>query len=268
MSPTTLTPSTTVEGVTTTRVLTAEWVKFRTLRSSWITLLAAVATMVVAALIVGYTTSTSDWATLDAEDTAASAPLQGYYLAQLLIGVLGVLFVTGEYGTGMIRSTFAAVPRRLPVVGAKAAVFGVVALVAMGATSFAAFFAAQPFLTGDGHGSSLADPGVLRAVLGVGVYLALVGVLGGAFGWIVRSTSGGISALVALLLVVPVMVQLLPGSLSDGISKVLPGSAGQAFASSVQLPGQLAPWTGLAVLSGWVLVALGVAAALVRRRDA
>ena len=253
--------------VTPGRVLRAEWIKFRTLRSSWLTLGAAVAMMVVVGLVIGYVTSTSDWSTLAAEDTIASAPLQGFLLAQLLIGVLGVLFVTGEYGTGMISSTFAAVPKRLAVVGAKTVVFGVVALVTMTASSFLAFFGAQAILSADGHGSSLADPGVLRAVAGTGVYLALVGALGGALGWIIRSTAGAVGALVGILMVLPNILPLLGSSAAD-VAKYLPGSAGESFLSSVPSPDLLAPWTGLAVMGLWVVGALVTAAAVVRNRDA
>jgi ABC-2 type transport system permease protein len=256
------------DDVTPVRVLTSEWIKLRTLRSSWYTLAAAVVAMIAIGLVIGYATSTSNWASLDAEDTVASAPLQGYHLSELLIGVLGVLFVSGEYATGMIRSTFAAVPKRLPILGAKSAVFGVVALVTMTATSFATFFAAQAFLSPDGHGSSLSDPGALRSVAGVGFYLALIGLLGGAFGWIVRSTAGAISGLVGLLLIVPVILGLLPGSIGTTIAKFFPSNAGGSLVSSVQLPDTLAPWTGIGVLGLWVVAALALAAVVIRRRDA
>ena len=132
--------------VTPGRILNSEWIKFRTLRSSWLTLLGAVVAMVATGLVVGYVTSTSAWATLDGEATFASATVRGYLLTQLIVGVLGVLFVTSEYGTGMIRSTFAAVPRRLHVLAAKTVVFSTVALVSMTLASFAAFFGGQIFL--------------------------------------------------------------------------------------------------------------------------
>ncbi len=258
----------TLERVTSGRVLNSEWIKFRTLRSTWITLAAAVVAMTAIGTAVGYFTGTGNWATLEAQDTLASAPLQGYFLTQLLVGVLGVLFVTGEYGTGMIRSTFAAVPRRLPILGAKTAVFGAVALMAMTVASFAAFFGAQLFLGPDGHGSSLSDPGALRSVAGVGIYLTLVGVLGGALGWVVRNTAGAISALVGLLLILPVILGLLPGSLGTTITKYLPSNAGGSLMTSVQLPDTLAPWTGLGVVVLWVAAALVAAVVVVRRRDA
>lgn len=249
------------------RTITSEWIKFRTLRSTWYTLAAAVAAVVVIGLVIGYLTSTSSWSGLDAEDRAASAPLQGYILGQLLIGVLGVLFVTSEYGTGMIRSTFAAIPRRLPVLGAKITTFATISLLAMTASSFTAFFGAQVFLSGQGHGSSLADPGALRAVAGVGLYLALIGILGGALGWIIRSTAGAIAALVGVLLVLPGLVAAIPGSFSTSVGKYLPEAAGGSFLTTSPAPDTLAPWTGMGVLVLWVAAALIAAVVVLRRRD-
>lgn len=254
--------------VTLTSVIKSEWIKFRTLRSSWITIAATIAAMIVIGLVIGYTTGSADWSALEADDRAATAPLRGYFVAQLIIGVLGVLFVTGEYATGMIRSTFAAVPRRLPVVGAKAVVFGLVALVATAVASFAAFFGAQIFLSAEGHGSSIGDSGVLRAVLGVGVYLTCTGLIGGALGWIVRSTAGAISALVGILLIVPVLVQFIPGSVGNGVNKFLPGEAGQAFLTTEPLDNTLAPWAGLGVLVLWAVLAFAIAVRIVLKRDA
>jgi len=186
----------------------------------------------------------------------------------LLIGVLGVLFVTGEYGTGMIRSTMAAVPRRVPVLVAKAGVFGGIALATMISASLATYGAAQAFLVHYGHGTSLNAPGVLRVVIGTGVYLALVGLLGSALGWMVRSTAGGISTYVGLLLVLPSIVGLLPGSISKTLTRYLPSNAGKSFITSVHKPHTLTTWTGLSVLVAWVLVALVIAALQLRRRDA
>jgi ABC-2 type transport system permease protein len=255
-------------NVTFGRVLHSEWLKLRTLRSSWLTLGSATAAMAVVGLAIGYATSTSNWATLEAGDKLAEAPLRGILLTQLIMGVLGVLFVTGEYATGMIRSTFAAVPRRLTVIGAKAVVFGVVALTFMTIASFAAFYGAQIFLGPDGHGSSLSDPGVFRAVAGVGAYLMMIGLLGAALGWIIRSTAGAIAALVAILLIAPLLIGYLPGSLSDNVLNFMPSNAGNSFVTAIRDPDALAPWTGFGVLALWVVAGLAVAGLTVRRRDA
>ena len=258
--------STARTNVTFPRVVSSEWIKFWTLRSSWITLLSAFAALILIGTLIGYNTG-KNFAGLAPEDAAPSGAMQGYFLGQLLIGVLGVLFVSGEYSTGMIRSTLAAVPKRLPVLLAKAVVFGTIALVTMVVAALLAFTGAQAFLSHYGHGSALTDPGVLRVVVGTGVYLALIGLLGGALGWILRNTAGGIATLVGLLLVVPVLLEVLPWQWLKDIGKFLPGQAGGSFISSFQAPNTLAPWTGLGVFVIWVLAALGGAAVLLKRRD-
>lgn len=252
-------------SVTTPRLINSEWIKFRTLRSSWYTLLAGVLALIVIGGAIGYTTG-RNFAGLAPEDAVPSGVLQGSNLAQLLIAVLGVLFVTGEYGTGMIRSTLAAAPKRLPVLVAKAVVFGTVTVVTMTAASFVAFLSGQAFLHHYGHGVALTDPGVLRVVIGTGVYLTLVGLFAMGVGWVVRSTAGGISTAVALLLVLPGVLGLF--SSLQPLLKFLPSEAGGAFISSLHVPGMLSAWTGLAVLTAWVLGSLLAAAAVLRRRDA
>jgi ABC-2 type transport system permease protein len=251
------------ESVTFARVIHAEWIKFRTLRSSWLTLGAAVALMVLIGVVIG--TSTSSSGGVDADFSDAASPVRGFLLTQLVVGVLGVLFVTGEYATGMIRSTFAAVPKRLPVVGAKAVVFSVVVLVAMVPASFAAYYGAQPFLP-ESVASSITDPGVFRAVAGVGVYLMLVGLLGAGIGWIVRSTAGAISMLVALVLIFPLLLEFL-GSWADSIAKYMPSNAGESFVTSGPVKDALGPYAGIGVLALWAAAAFVVAVVLVRRRD-
>lgn len=247
------------------RLVRSEWIKFRSLRSSWYTIGGASAAMLVLAVVIAYNTGRHP-AGLDPEDAVASAPLQGYHLAQLLVGVLGVLFVSGEYGTGMIRSTFAGAPRRIPVLLAKAIVFGTVSLATMVPTSLLAFLAGQAVLSHYGRGFSLTDPTALRVTLGTGLFLTLIGLLGSAFGWVIRRTAGAISALLALLLVVPALIGLL-GHWGRDVARYLPSSA-ESFVQSLRDPNALAPWTGLGVLAGWVAAALVVAAVQLRRRDA
>ncbi len=255
------------QNVTFPRVVASEWIKFRTLRSSWIVLASALVAMIAIGALIGYNTGLHWSGNLDPEDRVASAPLQGLYLAQLLIGVLGVLFVSGEYSTGMIRSTLAAVPRRLPVLGAKTLVYGVICLVTLIPASFAAFFAAQASLRHYGHGTALGAPTALRVIIATGVYLALIGLFGSALGWIVRSTPGGISLFVAILLVLPGILSVLPGQWVKDAVKYLPGEAGASFYSTLQADNSLSSGTGLLVLVIWVLGALAVAGGLLMRRD-
>ena len=250
---------------TLSRLVRSEWIKFWSLRSSWYTLGGASAAMLVLSVVIAYNTGRNPIG-LDPEDAVASAPLQGYHLAQLLVGVLGVLFVSGEYGTGMIRSTFLGAPRRVPVLVAKAIVFGAVALVIMVPTSLVAFLAGQAVLSHYGRGFSLGDPTALRVTLGTAVFLMLIGLLGSAFGWVIRRTAGAISALLALLLVVPALIGLL-GHWGRDVARYLP-STGESFVQSLRGDNTLTPWTGLGVLVAWVAVALVDAAVQLRRRDA
>lgn len=262
-------PSETVVShpVTLQRVVGSEWIKFWTLRSTVAVLGAAMVAMVAIAAIIGFNTRHLS-AGVDPEDVVPSASLQGYYLAQLLIGALGVLFVSGEYSTGMIRSTFAAVPRRLPVLWAKLVVFVAVTAVAMIAMSVIAFVVAQAVIGQSRPSFSLGDPGVMRVVIGTGIYLTLVGVLGAALGWIVRSTPGALVGYVATILVIPVLFSTVLGDWGKNVARFLPSEAGASFSTTLGQVTGLAPWTGLAVMFAWVVLALAAAALLLRRRDA
>ncbi|MER7460788.1 ABC transporter permease subunit [Micromonospora sp. NPDC126480] len=259
--------------VTWWRVVRAEWIKFRSLRSSVILLAATL--VVFAALGLGFSTFLADNPPEPGQPTPPGGPssldplgasLGGVNLAQLLIGTLGVLLAAGEYGTGMIRSSLAAVPRRWPVLAAKAAVLAGVAAAVLVPTVVLTFLGGQGIL-GD-QGIALGDDGVLRAVLGTAGYLAGVGVLGVALSALLRSVAGALTSLVALLLVVPGVVSLLPESASGAVSPYLPSNAGQAFVSIAENPDLLSPGAGAAVFVGWIVVGVGAALVLLRRRDA
>ena len=255
------------EPVTLGRVATSEWIKFRTLRSTLAVLGGAVATVLAIGLIVAYNTRHLT-ANLQPDDHVQSATMQGYLLAQLLIGALGVMFVSGEYSTGMIRSTLTAVPKRLPVLWAKIVVFVTVTAAAMLATCVITFVAAQALIGNYRTGYSLTDPGVLRVVLGTAVYLTLIGILGAAIGWIMRSTPGALVSFAGLVLVLPVLFGHLLGSWGQHVGQYLPSTAGGSFITSIRAANTLTPWTGLAVLGLWAVVGLAIAAVQLRRRDA
>ena len=255
--------------VTLRRVLSSEWVKLRSLRSSWITVALAVAALVLVAIIGGVVTN-QNWAHLRAGELSRFDPigrsLTGLNLSQLAIGVLGVLFVTGEYGTGSIRSTLAAAPKRLPVLWAKAILFGSVTLVLMEISAFVAFLAGQAAL--GSHGTTLSAAGAVRATVGTGLYLTVVALLGVALGFIIRSTAGGIAALFGVLLVLPGILAILPQSWQDNIGPYLPSNAGAVLYDLHPEGTSLAPWTGFAVFCLYAVIALVAAAVVLKRRDA
>lgn len=257
--------------VTQARVIASEWVKLRSLRSTWYTLAVAVVGMAGLGLLFSWVTE-SRWATAGPEERArfdaVGLPLRGMFLAQLAIGVLGVLVVTSEYASGLVRATFAAVPRRRPVMVAKAVVFSAVVLVAMAASAFAAFFGGQAFLARRHIQTTIGAPGVLRVVIGTALYLTVVGLLGIALGWLIRNTAGAIAVVFGLLLVLPVLGAILPASWGRHITPYLPSNAGQdLLAVHTQSP-DLRPWVGFALFCGYVAAAFIAAQILLHRRDA
>lgn len=255
------------EPVVLRRVIRSEWIKFRTLRSTLAVLGTAAFGLVAIALIIAYNTRHLS-ADLQPDDHVQSSTMQGYYLGQLLIGALGVLFVSGEYSTGMIRSTLVGVPRRVPVLWAKLVVFVTVTAVTMVGSCVIAFLAAQALISHYRPGYSLTDPGVLRVVLGTGVYLTLIGIIGAALAWIVRSTPGALVAYIAVILVLPVLFGTVLGTWGKDIAKFMPSQAGASFVSTLREPDSLSPWTGLSVLALWVALGVTISALELRRRDA
>ncbi|MEU6478592.1 ABC transporter permease [Streptomyces sp. NPDC047017] len=258
--------------VTGRRVLRSEWAKLWSLRSTWITLGLALLFLVVFGLIasVRYRSGMNS-GRIDpgfARQSAVSLSLFGTNFAQLALGVLGVLATAGEYSTGTIRSTLAAVPRRLPVLWSKAAVFGLVALVVGTAGAFAAFLAGHRVLATTPAAMDLSHDGAVRSLLGAGLYLALVAVIGTAVGALLRSIAGGISVLVAALLLIPGLTTLLPSSWKDTIGPYLPGDAGASMYALTHDSTTLSPLAGGLVLLGWTALALAGAAYRLKRADA
>jgi ABC-2 type transport system permease protein len=248
----------------------AEWTKLRTLRSTYWTLLAAAIAMAGfgAALCAAYARHLTP-ASRAALDPAAYSE-SGFFLAQLAIGVLGVLVMTGEYATGSIRSTLTAAPQRITVLAAKAAVFTLVTFLTGLAASFAAFFSGQAVFAGKGISVSLDAPEALRAVVGAALYLAVFGLLSLGLGALIRRTAGAIAFLVAVLIFLPASAGALPVAWRDDVSPYLPSVAGQAVIGPTKFttPGPLlSPWTGFAVFSGYAAAALIAAALTLHRRD-
>jgi ABC-2 type transport system permease protein len=257
-------------GITPQRVTKAEWIKFRSLRSTWYSLGAAMFVAIGLGVL---------FADLRGNDIAnhggfaqgmdwTQVSLRGLFLAQLAVGVLGVLMITGEYSTGMIRASLSAVPGRNLVLAAKVAVVGLATFVAGTIASFIAFTVGQAALSTHHYGVSLSSPGALRAVLGGGLFLALVALLGLGCGFAVRSTGGALATLFGLLLVLPLLAQALPSSWQNDITKFLPFQAGTAIMATVQRTDFLSPWAGIGVFAIYVAVALSIGLVMLRRRDA
>jgi ABC-2 type transport system permease protein len=258
-------------SVTQARVTRSEWTKLWTLRSTRYSLLAAVLAMVLMPVAIAIFTMTQ-WAQLsphDRELDAINNAVSGYQLAQLAIGVLGVLVITGEYSTGMIRSSFTAVPKRLPVIWAKLAVFCSVTFVLMLVSSFVAFLVTQPILQQHGLDKTLADPHALRAVIGAALYLTVIGALGVGLGTLVRNTAGGTASFVGILFVLPGITALLPHATAESVNRFLPLNAGSAVLTGTfeAFHRHLSPWAGFAVFCFYAAVAVAVAAVALVRRD-
>jgi len=256
-------------------ILISEWTKIRSVRSTvWSLIIYVVLTIGLSALLT--------WATVHAVETGR-APRRaaaladpsalilhtGLLLGQLAIAVLGVLVMTSEYSTGVIRASLLAVPRRLNVLVAKCVVFAVLILVIAQIVTFCSFFIGaaivHPVIV-----VSLSQPGVTRAVIGTGLYLTVLGLFALAIGALIRHTAGGISIVIGLVLVVGNLLGLLdPYSWGKDVHSWFPTIAG-SFITSVQPQDfqTLSPWQGLGVFCGWTVLLLAIGGYLLRRRDA
>ena len=253
------------------RVVRSEWTKLRSLRSTWTVLGIMVVLSVGLAIFAGwaYDQRIADGEVAPTAAGAVNSAFLGLDLFGLIIGVLGVLQMSGEYSAGLIRATLAAVPRRLPVLWAKAIVLGGLAFPVMLLGGVVSFLLVDALAGSDGTG--LGESGVLRSIFGAAGYATGVGLLGLGIGALARHTAGAIVALVVALLVVPSFMLVLPESSRDIVGPYLPVVAGQAM-FSLDASGQpvdlLAPGIGALVLVGWVVLVLGAAAAILHRRDA
>jgi ABC-type transport system involved in multi-copper enzyme maturation permease subunit len=260
-----------VQRITQTRVIRSEWTKLRSLRSTVWSLASAIVTTIGLPVLFAAVVA-SHWSTMRPAERAHRHPLDialaGVNISQLALGVLGVLMITGEYSTGMIRASFTAVPRRLPVLWGKVVVYATVVFALLLPSVVASYLASQAVLARH-HilQTSLSAPSVARAVVGGALYVTVIGLFGLALGAIVRNTAGGIAAFVAILFVIPPLMNVLPSSWNDAITPYLPSTAGRAIFSLGNDPHSLGPWTGFGLFCGYTLVALAAAAVLLVRRD-
>jgi ABC-type transport system involved in multi-copper enzyme maturation permease subunit len=255
--------------VTQVRVFRSEWTKLRSVRSTAWSLFAAfvftIGIPAIASAVVSH-----HWPHMSPQDQANFQPLDialaGVQLGQLAIGVLGVLVITAEYSTGMIRASMTAAPRRLPVLWGKGVVYAAVTWLLMTPAVLIAFFLSQWVLSGRGIETHFTAAGVPRAVLGASLYLTVIGLFGLGLGAIVRNTAGGIATFAGLMFVLPPLMNVFPASWNAAASPYLPLQAGEALMRLTR-GDQLAPWTGFGVLCAYAAVSIAIAAVLLRRRD-
>jgi ABC-2 type transport system permease protein len=248
----------------------SEWIKFRSVRSGPFALSATALIVVVGAWLLG-DANRGGYLAASPAGKAAFDPvftvLQAIVLAQLFVGALGVITVTGEYTSGLIRGTFVATPQRAQVLAMKALVFAVVVWACCTAMSFAAFFLGQSALSLARH-AGIGDPGVLTAVFGAGLYLTLVGLLGMFIGVLMRRTPAALAAIFGLLAVLPIVFFQIPGKITKNLREYLPDAGQQAYRLVHGGAYALGPWQGLGVEAAYVAVAAAAAFALILRTDA
>jgi ABC-2 type transport system permease protein len=258
--------------VTQARVIRSEWTKFRTLRSTCYTVLTAVVLMIgIGAIFSGV--SASQYHTFSASDRASFSPvttsLEGIMFAVVAFGVLGVLLMSGEYSTGMIRSSLTAVPRRLPVLWGKLAVFAGTVFGISLIASLVSFYVGQALLSGHHLSVPLSAPGAMRSVIGGALYMTVAGLIGVALGALFRNTAAGISTFAGVFFVIPPLTELLPTSVQSHVAQYLPSNAGEVlWGGTHEVTNPLSPWTGFALLCGYAVILIGAAAWRLRRADA
>ena len=255
-------------------LMLAEWTKIRSVRSTlWTLLLFVVVTLGLTALLTWLTVhavnqgKAAGRASSIVADPTSFILGTGLGLGQLAICVLGVLVITSEYSTGTIRASLLAVPKRLPMLAAKAAVFSVLVLVIGEIVAFGSFLIGST-LTRSLVKVSLSDPNVTRAVLGAGLYLTVLGLFALAIGNLIRHTAGAITTVIGLVLVIGPLLALLPYSWGAHIHEYFPTVAGVLITADHQQADQLlSPWQGFGIFCLWTALLLAIGAFLLQRRD-
>jgi ABC-2 type transport system permease protein len=257
--------------VTIANVVRSEWIKFRSVRSSRLTLGGAMAAVCFLGLIFSSLGVDGASGPRPGGEVAVTDPLgislSGVIMGELIVSVLGALLVVNEYSTGQIRTTLAAVPRRLSVLWAKVAVAAAVVFMGGLAAVLVAFFGGQELLALDGDSASITDSGALRALLGSAASLAVIATMGVALGFIMRRTAGAVATLVGVLFLAPTLIGLLPSSIWDNVVPYLPSNAAQATWQVTDSASLLSPSAGAAVLGAYLGAMLLTATLLLRSRD-
>lgn len=250
--------------------LRSEWIKLRTVRSTiWSYATVIVISLGMSALMSGALDLGGREIPAAEQATFLSQPaVFGVFFGQLVVAVLGVLAISGEYSTGMIRSSITAVPRRLPMLAAKAIVLVVCTFVVGLASTVGSALVAMLMLAGEGITPSLTDPDLLLPLLGGALYLALVSAFALGVGAILRSSAGGIAAALGIVLLLPIVLSMIPAEWAADLAPYILSNAGLAF-FGLDLGGAgLEVWQNVLIVLGWVAVSLAGAAVLLKRRDA
>ncbi|MCT4356997.1 ABC transporter permease [Streptomyces sp. Je 1-79] len=250
--------------VTPSRVLRSEWHKLWTVRSTWITVLTSVAFLLGVGILMG-ATYTSDGGDSDVDTVVLT--LYGSQLGGICLAVLGILVTAGEYSTGMIRASMTAVPRRLPVLWAKATVFTAAVFTVSFVAALVTFLTAQLFLSDTDQAASLADDGVLAAVVGNAAGVTLLSLVALGLGAALRSVPGGLGAFIGGVLILPEVLGMLPYDAVDTAIRYFPTQAAGALGSADPMPGAASPGGALLALCLWAAAALVVPGILLKRRD-
>lgn len=256
-------------------LMAAEWTKIRSVRSTvWTVIIFAIVTIGITALITWLTESNWNGPHAATRDTTfLSDPTGGIldapvFFGQLVIGVLGVLVISTEYTTGVIRASLLAVPRRLHMLAAKIVVFTLLLLVVTEVVCFGSFFIGSAIL----HPHvpvALSDHNVTRAVIGTGLYLTVIGIFALAIGTLIRHTAGAIATTLGAMFLLPIFGPLLPDSWGAHVNAYLPEQAGAVISKVNQTSDQLlSAWQGFGVLCIWAALLVAAGAFLLRHRDA
>jgi hypothetical protein len=252
-------------------LLASEWIKLRSVRSTYLILLVAAAASVGVGYLVAHSDATH-WSTMTAQARAAFDPVgdsfAGLGVAQLAFGALGVLAISSEYTTGLIRTTFAAAPRRRAVLAAKAAVAGAISLLAGELIAFATFFTSQQALSAQHLNVALTHPGALRGVLAAGFYLAVMAWVGMGLGAVIRHTAGAITAMTGVVFLLPTIIGALPAPWNTTIGRFTVNLAAQQTIAQHPHPGYFSAGPSFLVVAGYAAAAIGMGAFLITRRDA
>jgi ABC-2 type transport system permease protein len=255
-------------------IVRSEWIKLRTVRSTiWSYAIVVVVSLGIALLLSFATNFGGQAPTTDIHnDIVLQTATFGVYFGQLIVAVLGVLIVSGEYTTGMIRSTLTAVPKRVPALAAKALVLFVATFVVGIISAFGSLLIAVPVLGGQGIDADFSDGSLIGNLVLAAVYLALVAVFALGLGTVLRSSAGGIAAALGTILLLPTILQLFAGlTQAQWAMDLMPylfSNAGNGMYTPAIGAGGLEQWQSALVVLGWVVVSLVAGALLLKRRDA